>query len=322
MPLLQVRDLRTYFYLEGGGVVKAVDGVSFELEKGEAVGIVGESGCGKTTLALSIMRLVPPPGRIVGGQIIYDGMDLTKMGENELRRVRWKRISMVFQGSMNALNPVIRVGQQIAEALMLHEKDMDREAALKRAGELLELVGIPRDRVDNYPFEFSGGMRQRALIAMALACNPELVILDEPATALDVIVQANVMRLVRELKEKLGISVLMITHDLALVTEVCERAVIMYAGKLAEYADLRSIYKSPLHPYTQGLIKSYPRLYEEKRRLYAIPGFPPDLVNPPPGCRFHPRCAYAMDICRRQEPRFIDTGGRKYVACHLIPGCS
>ncbi len=318
--LLEVRNLKTYFYLESGESVKAVDGISFDVEKGEGLGLVGESGCGKTTAALSLMRLLPSAGKIVEGKILFKGDDLVKKSEDEMRRIRWKHISMVFQGSMNALNPLIKVGDQIAEAIILHEHGISKKEALNRAAELLELVGIERRRVNNYPFEFSGGMKQRTVIAMALALNPELVIADEPTTALDVIVEAQILGLMRDLKEKLNLSLIMITHDLSIVSEVCNDVAVMYAGMICEYGDLREVYKNPLHPYTAALVRAYPSARGTRRRLYSLPGFPPDLINPPSGCRFHPRCTYATDVCRKEVPDIIDVGGGHYVACHLVRG--
>ena len=318
MSLLEVRNLKTYYFLEAGGVVKAVDDVSFEVNRGEPLGLVGESGCGKTTAAMSIMRLIEPPGRIVEGEVLLDGDQLLEKTEEDMREIRWKRISVVFQGALNALNPVIKVGDQIAEAVMLHERGVGKGEALERAAELLELVGIERKRVNHYPFEFSGGMKQRTMIAMALACNPELIILDEPATALDVIVEAQVISLLRSLEHKLDLNMMLITHDFSLVSEICRRVAVMYAGKIVEYADILAIYKKPLHPYTQGLVRAFPRVKEAKRQMFSIPGFPPDLVNPPSGCRFHPRCAYTKDVCRVEEPKIMEVKGRHYVACHLI----
>ena len=298
--------------------MKAVDGVSFEVKMGEPLGLVGESGCGKTTAAMSIMRLIEPPGQIVEGEVLLNGDRLLEKTEEEIRKIRWKRISIVFQGALNALNPVIKVGDQIAEAIRLHEEGVKREEALERAAELLELVGIERRRVNHHPFELSGGMKQRTMIAMALACNPELIILDEPATALDVIVEAQIIGLLRSLEQKLNLNMMLITHDFSLVSEICKRVAIMYAGKIVEYADIFTIYKNPLHPYTQGLVRAFPRVKEAKRVLFSIPGFPPDLVNPPSGCRFHPRCAYAMGICSVEEPELVEVKHKHYVACHSI----
>jgi len=255
LPLLEVEGLRTYYFTRAGPV-RAVDGVSFFVEKGEVFGLAGESGCGKTTAGLSILRLLPPYGRIVGGRIVFDGVDLLSIREPEFRRkYRWKRISMIFQGAMNALNPVFKVGDQIAEAIMLHEK-VSKEEAMDKVRELFKKVGIEPSRVDNYPHEFSGGMRQRAMIAMALACNPELVIADEPTTALDVVIQGQILDLLRKLKEEYDLSVILITHDMSVIAELCNRVGIMYAGKLVECADVRTIFKEPSHPYTQGLISA------------------------------------------------------------------
>jgi len=316
LPLLEVEGLRTYYFTRAGPV-RAVDNVSFYVEKGEVFGLAGESGCGKTTAGLSILRLLPPYGRIVGGRIVFDGRDILKVRESEFRRkYRWKRISMVFQGAMNALNPVFRVGDQIAEAIMLHEK-VTKEEAMRRVKELFEKVGIEPSRVNNYPHEFSGGMRQRAMIALALACNPELVIADEPTTALDVIIQGQILDLLKKLKDEYDLSVILITHDLSVIAEMCERVGIMYAGKLVECADVRSIFKEPLHPYTQGLISAIPSLTGPKTRLRSIPGAPPDLLNPPSGCRFHPRCPLATERCRREEPEYVEIRKGHWVACHM-----
>jgi peptide/nickel transport system ATP-binding protein len=317
MPVLDVQDLKTYFTTLRGPV-KAVDGVSFQVEKGEAVGLAGESGCGKTTTALSVLKILPSNGRVVGGKILFKGTDVVKLSEDEMRKkIRWKGISIVFQGAMNALNPVYRVGDQITEAILTHEK-VSKDEAMERVKKLFETVGLDPDRASNYPHEFSGGMRQRALIAMALACNPELLIADEPGTALDVIVAAQVLKLMRELKKRLNLGMIMITHDLSIIAETCERCVIMYGGKVAEYADVGTIFKDPEHPYTQGLINAFPGIKAPKAVLVSIPGSPPDLLNPPPACRFHPRCPYAMEVCRKEEPMPIDIGGRHYVSCHLV----
>jgi len=314
LPLLSVENLKAYFFTMKGPV-KAVDDVTFSLERGDVLGLAGESGCGKTTTALAILKLLPEPGRIVNGRIIFDGMDLVKLSEEEMRRkVRWKRISLIFQGAMNALNPVFKVGDQIAEAIMLHE-DVTKEEALERAAELFEMIGIEKSMINRYPFELSGGMRQRAMIAMALACRPDLVISDEPTTALDVIVQAQVLKLMTKLKDELNLSFIVITHDLSVIAEVCNKVAIMYAGKLAEIGDVVTIFKKPMHPYTQGLIGAFPSV-KEKKELISIPGYPPDLLNPPKGCRFQPRCKYAMDICKKEEPEMKIIEGHR-VACHL-----
>jgi peptide/nickel transport system ATP-binding protein len=319
MAILEVEGLKTYFRTMRG-YVRAVDGVSFRVEKGEAMGLAGESGCGKTTTALSVLKILPSNGVIVDGKIIFDKKDITKYSEDEMReKIRWKGISLIFQGAMNAMNPVQRVGDQIIEAIQLHESDVERKEADQRARRLLEIVGINPTRVDSYPHEFSGGMRQRAMIAMALASNPEIVIADEPGTALDVIVAAQVLKLLKELKEKLNLAMILITHDLSIIAEICEKTAIMYAGRIAEYGDVVAIFKDPLHPYTQGLIGAFPNIKDKQRiRMQSIPGSPPDLLHPPTGCRFHPRCQYAMDICKKEEPKLIEVGKSHSVACHLV----
>lgn len=316
--LLSIRNLSTY-YSTLRGYVRAVENVSFEIGEKEALGLAGESGCGKTTVALSILKILPPGGIIKNGKIIFQNIDLVKLDEEQLRKdIRWKRISIIFQGAMNALNPVYNVGQQIEEAIRLHEPEVSKREAMERASKLLELVGIEPSRINNYPHEFSGGMRQRAMIAMALACNPELLIADEPGTALDVIVQAQVLKLLKELKTRLGLSMMLITHDLSIIAETCEKVAIMYAGKIVERGKVRDVFKEPLHPYTQGLIGAFPELKAPRTKLSSIPGFPPDLLSPPSGCRFHPRCQYAMDTCKREEPKETLINGDHYVACHLI----
>ena len=315
--MLQLDGLTTN-YRTLRGWVRAAEDVSFTVEKGEALGLVGESGCGKTTVALSILKLLPSGGRIRRGRILFNGEDLVPLSDKEMRKIRWKGISIVFQGAMNALNPVFKVGDQIVEAIRLHEPDVSKSDAKKRAEGLFEMVGVEPSRIDNYPHEFSGGMRQRALIAMALASNPQLLIADEPGTALDVIVQAQVLQLMRSLKEKLGLSMVMISHDLSIVAEVCENVAIMYAGQLVEYGSASEIFKEPLHPYTQGLIGAFPSILGEKKKLLSIPGQPPDLLNPPTGCRFHPRCPYAMDVCKKEKPHLKKVGsGNHSVACYL-----
>jgi peptide/nickel transport system ATP-binding protein len=321
LSLLEIRYLTTY-YETLRGYVKAVEKVSFEVEKGEALGLAGESGCGKTTVALSILKLLPPNGKIVDGQIFYKNEDLTKLDETEIReKIRWKEISLIFQGAMNALNPVYKVSDQIIEAIRAHEKNVTKSEARERVKKLFELVGIDPSRIDNYPHEFSGGMRQRAMIAMALACNPSLVIADEPGTALDVIVQAQVLKLMRELKEKLGLSFILITHDLSIISELCEKLAVMYAGQLVEKGNVKDLFKKPLHPYTQGLINAFPAIKEKRKtRMISILGSPPDLLNPPSGCRFSPRCNYAMDVCTQRIPSLIEVDKGHYVACHLVGG--
>jgi peptide/nickel transport system ATP-binding protein len=316
--MLEVVDLKTY-YQTLSGYVKAVDGVSFEVEKGQALGLVGESGCGKTTTALAVMRILPQGGKIVSGNILFKGTDIVGLDDETLREdIRWKEISLVFQGAMNALNPVYRIGDQICEAIVTHEKNVSKQEALERARKLLELVGVDPSRLDNYPHEFSGGMRQRAMIAMALASNPSLLIADEPATALDVIVAAQVLKLMKELKERLGLGMILITHDLSIVAEICERAAVMYGGKIMEYADVVQLFKHPLHPYTQGLMSAFPDIRAKNRvRMVSIPGSPPDLLRPPSGCVFHPRCEHAKDICRREVPKVAELDIKHFVACFM-----
>jgi len=311
-PILQLRDLRVYYYTLLGAV-RAVDGVTMDVGRGEWVSIVGESGSGKSTLALAIMRLVPPPGRIVGGSILFDGTDLTRLSEAEMRRIRGRRIGMVFQDPMASLDPVRRIGDQIADVYLEHGVASSKGEAIRMAGEALEMAGLPRDWVDRYPHQLSGGQRQRALIAAAVALKPELLIADEPTTALDVIVQAKIMDLIEGLKRELGMTVILITHDIALAAERSTRIAVMYAGKLVEYGPVDAIVEDPLHPYTRGLIESAPDLWGEKR-LRGIPGYPPDLRRPPSGCRFHPRCPLALERCRSEEPPLVRVGDR-LVAC-------
>lgn len=318
MALLKVEGLKTYFKTMSG-YVKAVDGVSFEVEGGQATGLAGESGCGKTTVALSILRILPFNGEILGGKIMFKGRDILRLSEEEVREeIRWKEISIVFQGAMNALNPVYTVADQMVEAIMAHEPNVTKREALERCGKLMELVGIDPSRINNYPHEYSGGMRQRAMIAMALACNPSILIADEPSTALDVIVAAQVLKLLKELKMRLNLGMILITHDLSIIAEICERTAIMYAGKIVEYGDVVSIFKEPFHPYTQGLIAAFPNITAKRQKLVSIPGAPPDLLAPPPGCRFHTRCRYARELCKIEEPAFIELSKGHYVACHKV----
>jgi peptide/nickel transport system ATP-binding protein len=317
MPVLSVEGLTTN-YKTLRGWVRAAEDVSFEVEQGEAMGLAGESGCGKSTVALSLLKILPPGGRIRKGKIILSGQDLVPLSEKEMRKIRWKGISIVFQGAMNALNPVFKVGDQIAEAIKTHEPKVADSDVKERVAKLLETVGIEPSRANNYPHEFSGGMRQRALIAMALAADPTMVVADEPGTALDVIVQAQILRLLRDLKDKLGLSMILISHDLSIIAETCEKVAIMYAGRIVEYGDAVTIFKNPKHPYTQGLIKAFPSIKGEKVRLTSIPGSPPDLLNPPAGCRFNPRCPYVMDVCKRVEPTLEEHGDKGHtVSCHL-----
>jgi len=320
-PLLEVKGLKTYFYTEDG-VVRAVDGVNFEVYPGEVLGLVGESGCGKSVTSLSIMRLISKPGRVDAGEILLDGENLLDLPEDEMIKVRGNRISMIFQQPQTALNPVFRVGDQLSEVLSVHQ-DLGREAGRKRAVALLKMVGVPdpERRVDAYPHELSGGMAQRVMIAMALACVPELLIADEPTTALDVTIQAQILDLMRDLRRDMGTSVILITHDLGVVAEMAERVAVMYAGEIVEQAEVNALFDEPLHPYTQGLIGSIPVLGEIKERLDVIPGSVPNLVNLPPGCRFVPRCQarikYALTICADVKPELEEVKPGHHVRCWL-----
>jgi oligopeptide/dipeptide ABC transporter ATP-binding protein len=320
-PLLEVKGLKTYFYTEDG-VVRAVDGVSFEVYPGEVLGLVGESGCGKSVTSLSIMRLISKPGRIDEGEILLDGENLLKLPEDEMIKVRGNRISMIFQQPQTALNPVFKVGDQLSEVLDVHQ-DLGREAGWKRAVALLKMVGVPdpERRAEAYPHELSGGMAQRVMIAMALACVPELLIADEPTTALDVTIQAQILDLMRDLRREMGTSVILITHDLGVVAEMAERVAVMYAGEIVEQTDVNTLFDQPLHPYTQGLIGSIPVLGEIKERLDVIPGSVPNLVNLPPGCRFAPRCQarfkYGCTICAEVKPELTEVKQGHLVRCWL-----
>jgi peptide/nickel transport system ATP-binding protein len=320
MPLLTVENLRTYYFTERGAV-KAVDGVSFTLDKRQSLGIAGESGCGKSTIALSLMRLIKR-GRIVAGRVMLDSTSLLEMPEREFNRIiRWKRISMVSQAAMGALNPVYRIGDQIAEAILAHTKSKKREA-WSRAEELLKQLDMDPSRARNYPHELSGGMRQRAMIAMALALDPELVIADEPTTALDMVTQAQVLKLTRRLQEELNVSIVFISHDLSILGQACDRIIIMYAGKIVEMGDVQALFREPQHPYTKALLSSFPDIKSTKRTLTGLPGSPPDLIDPPSGCRFHPRCSQAQSICKVEEPIMIEVAPKHYVACHQVKGAS
>jgi len=316
-PLLRVVDLKTY-YKTSAGLVRAVDGVSFEVYEDETFCVVGESGCGKSTLALSIIRLVPYPGEIVDGKIIYRGIDLLKLPESEMRKIRGKEIAMIFQNPMNSLNPVFTIGFQIAEAPIIHF-NMDSKRAWRKAIELITKVRMsdPEVRARNYPHELSGGMRQRAMIAMMISCEPKLLLADEPTTSVDVTVQAQLLKLLMDIKRERRMSIILITHNFGLVAEVCNRVAVMYAGKIVELGPVREVFRNPMHPYTRGLMKCLPIGTKRKRQLYAIPGQPPNLTNPPPGCRFHPRCPYTMEKCRKEEPPLTKVGPNHYVACHL-----
>jgi len=320
-PLLEVKGLKTYFYTEDG-VVRAVDGVNFEVYPGEVLGIVGESGCGKSVTSLSIMRLISRPGKIDAGEILLDGENLLNLSEEEMSKVRGNRISMIFQQPQTALNPVFKVGDQLAEVLNVHQ-DMGKDAGWKRAVALLKMVGVPdpERRVEAYPHELSGGMAQRVMIAMALACVPEVLIADEPTTALDVTIQAQILDLMRDMRSEMGTSVILITHDLGVVAEMAERVAVMYAGEIVEQTDVNSLFDEPLHPYTQGLIGSIPILGEIKEKLDVIPGSVPNLVNLPPGCRFAPRCQarvkHALTICAEVKPELEEVKPGHQVRCWL-----
>ena len=316
-PLLRVDGLTTYFYTEEG-VVKAVDGVTFDVQQGEILGLVGESGCGKTVSALSILRLIPiPPGKIVAGSVHFEGKDLAAMSEDAIRHIRGNDIAMIFQEPMTSLNPVLTIGRQLTETLELHLK-MDRGSATQRAVELLEMVGIPeaRSRIGDYPHQFSGGMRQRVMIAMALSCNPKLLLADEPTTALDVTIQAQILELLTRLTRELGTSVIIITHNLGVVARYADRVNVMYAGKIVEAASAEDLYHRPRHPYTLGLLKSVPRLDQiRKEKLDPIEGMPPDLVRIPPGCSFRPRCRFTVDRCAEEVPPLVLVGNEHRSAC-------
>lgn len=308
-PILRVTGL-TLRYRTRQGDVKALEDVSFALERGESLGLVGESGCGKTSLANCLMRLLPDNARLTGGEVLLDGRDVLSLSEEEIRSVRWRRISLVFQAAMNSLDPVYRVGQQVIEAIESHGVETTATAARKRVLRLFRLVGLDARVFQRYPHELSGGMRQRAVIAMALACDPDVVIADEPTTALDVIVQDRILRELKAIQEQLGISVIYITHDMAVVAEVTDRIGVMYAGRLVELGDTADLFRSPLHPYTEALMSSFPSVSGEKRPLASLSGEPPDLADPPSGCSFHPRCAYATDLCREQHPPRVGLGSQ------------
>ena len=318
--LLQVKDLQTYFYIEEG-VIPAVDGLSFSLNHGETLAIVGESGCGKSVASLSLLGLIPnPPGKIIGGELLFKGEDLVKKSEKEMRGIRGNEISMIFQEPMTSLNPVFTVGRQISESLHYHQ-DMGKKEAWNKAIEMLKLVGIPMPEkvVGDYPHQLSGGMRQRVMIAMALACNPTILIADEPTTALDVTIQAQILRLLKDIQEKTGTAIILITHDLGVVAQIAENVMVMYAGQAVEYADVNSIYMDPLHPYTLGLLRSLPNLNLEQETLYSIKGMVPNPADFPLGCRFAPRCEEASERCHEEKPDLFEVGERR-VRCWKYEG--
>jgi peptide/nickel transport system ATP-binding protein len=319
MAILDVRNLSVDYLTDEGTALHAVENVSFQLEEGRSLGIVGESGCGKTTVMMSLLRLLPEEGRIVRGQVLFSGRDLLQCSEAEMRRVRWREISMVFQGAMNALNPVRTVESQIVESLRLHTIVQDHQAARERTGELLEMVGIPAQRGRQYPHQYSGGMRQRAVIAMALACTPSVLIADEPTTALDVMIQAQILELLERLQAGLALSLIMVTHDLGMVAETCDDVLVMYGGTVAEYASSDVIFNNPRHPYTQRLMEAFPDVEEPGSTLASIPGNPPRLDDLPPGCRFEPRCEcqWRDAICVQKAPPSIELEPGHCVACHF-----
>ncbi len=314
--LLQIKDLEVE-YDTRVGLVKAVDRVSLAVRKGEALGLVGESGCGKSTLGFSILRLVQPPGQIVGGQILFDGEDLLAKSEEEMTTFRGKRIAMIFQDPMTSLNPLIRIDDHIVETILTHEKQTAKKEALQRAATLFDNLGISPDRLHDYPHQLSGGMRQRVMISLALALNSDLIIADEPTTSLDVIVEAQILDLLKELRKTYHLTMILITHNLGIVAELADRVAVMYAAKLVELAGALPLYDEPLHPYTQGLLNSIPNIKLDEQKLETMPGSPPDLINPPSGCRFHPRCPYVMERCSQEEPPVKEIKPDHLVACWL-----
>ncbi len=316
--LLQVEDLKTTFYTDDA-IIRAVDGVSFNVKPGEVVGLVGESGCGKSVISLSIMRLIMyPPGKIEGGKILFDNQDLLKLDDKQMRKIRGNDIAMIFQEPMTSFNPVYKIGDQVSEAIRLHQ-GLEKEDAWNEAARMLEMVGIPRpgEVINDYPHQLSGGMRQRAMIAMALSCNPRLLIADEPTTALDVTIQAQILELMKDIKERINTAIIFITHDLGVIAEMADHVVVMYAGKIVENTDVHRLFKEPLHPYTAGLIKSKPILEEEKAVLEYIPGSVPNPSEMPQGCAFHPRCPEVMDICLEQMPDLLEPKPQHLVRCWL-----
>ncbi|WP_437494498.1 ABC transporter ATP-binding protein [Sorangium sp. So ce1014] len=314
-PILSVQDLRVEFMTPAGPVC-AVDNVSFDIAPGEVLGLAGESGSGKSTVAQAIMRLLRPPAVITGGHVYFAGQDVLSMNEEQLRAFRWRKVALVFQSAMNALNPVLTIGDQIADPIIAHDRVTPAQA-MERAADLLKLVNIDPTRLTSYPHQLSGGMRQRVVIAIAMALKPPFLIMDEPTTALDVVVQREILQQIAELKERLGFSILFITHDLSLIAEFSTRIAILYAGKLAETARAKDLFSDPKHPYTQGLLGSFPSVRGPRRRLQGIPGTPPDMRNPPSGCRFHPRCPQAFATCQTEQPALREIAPEHRGACHL-----
>jgi len=312
---MEVENLDIVYHTQGG-TLRAVEGVSFSLERGRSLGFVGESGCGKTTLGMALMRLLPPNGSIRRGKIIFEGEDILKKSQDEMRAVRWQKISMIFQAAMNALNPVQRVGNQIVEAIITHNPSLKKDNAFKMVEDLFTVVDIPRDRIKDYPHQYSGGMKQRAIIAMALACKPKLIIADEPTTALDVIVQDQILEEIKGLQEEFQISIIFISHDISVVADVSHDIGIMYAGKLVEYGRREEVFETPRHPYTKALLSSYPTLTGEKNRLIPIPGETPNLINPPAGCRFFDRCPVAISSCKINPPKWVSISPTHKVLCY------
>ena len=318
-PVLKVVDL-SLSYLTRQGPVKAVQSVSFELGRGQSLGLVGESGCGKTSIANCLMRLLPDNGRLTSGQVVLDGQDLLTLSEEEMRHFRWRRMAMVFQAAMNALDPVYRVGQQVIEAIEAHSIEETTANARERAARLFRMVGLDPQLMDRYPHEFSGGMRQRAVIAMALACDPAVIIADEPTTALDVIVQDRILRELKGVQQELSMGMIYISHDIGVVAEVTDRMGVMYAGRLVELGDTADVFRAPMHPYTAALMSSFPSISGEKQALETLPGEPPNLANPPTGCPFHPRCAHATEECRREFPPQAQRGSQWAACWHPLTG--
>jgi len=319
MNMLEINDLSITFNSQAG-LVRAVRGVSFSLESGGLLGLAGESGCGKTTTALSIPRLLPRNAAITSGKIYFDGADLIAKTDKEMESIRWRQISVVFQGAMNALNPVKTTGSQILEAILHHEPQTSSAEGRRRVMELFEMVGIPGSRYSGYPHEFSGGMRQRVMIAMALACKPRLMIADEPITALDVMIQAQILNLIKQLCTQLNLAMILISHDLSVIAETCHRTAIMYAGRLVEEGSVQSIFHEPFHPYTQALLSSFPNIHKERQFVAGIPGNPPSLLHLPPGCSFYDRCAQRMERCREAEPPVLNAAPDHRVACFRAGG--